>query len=106
MEAELMVASLGAGKRGPPPFITERLQQIIECVHFEGADGVLIVGGDKYGERHRRRPDRLNDLQTVEPGHLYIEKNEIQRLARDDLYGSLSVCRFQHASDLRVLFEQ
>ena len=33
------MASLGAGKRGFPAFITERLQQIIECVRFEGANG-------------------------------------------------------------------
>src|SRR5579872_4269177 len=97
---------LGAGKRGFPPFITERLQQIIECIRFESADGVLIVGSDKYRERHRPRTDGLNYLQTVELGHLDVEKDEIQRLASDDLHGCFSVYRFQHASDVRILFEQ
>jgi hypothetical protein len=41
------MAGLGAGKRRFPPFITERLQQIIDCIRFEGAYGVLIVGSDK-----------------------------------------------------------
>src|SRR5208282_236647 len=62
-------------------------------------------GSDKYCERHRRRTNSPNDLQAVQLGHLYIEKDEIQRLALDDLDGSFSACRLQYASDIRVLFE-
>src|SRR5579862_1487428 len=100
------MASLSAGKGGFPAFITERLQQIVECLRFEGADGVLIVGSDKYRERHRRRTNGLNDLQTIQLRHLHIEKDEVQRLAPDDLHGGFAVDRFQYASDLRILFEQ
>src|SRR5215472_17113273 len=98
------MASLGAGKRGFPPFITERLQQI--SVRFERAHGMLIVGRDKDCERHRRCTNGLDDLKTVQFGHLHIEKNEIQGLASDDLHGSFSVRRFQYGSDLRILLEQ
>ena len=92
--------------RGFPPFITERLQQIVERARFEGADGVPILGSDKYRGRHRRCTNSLNYLQAVHLGHLHIEKDEIQRLASDDLQSSFSVCRLQYASDLRILFEQ
>src|ERR1700728_34694 len=100
------MAGLGAGKGGFPPFVTEWLQKIIQCVRFEGADGVLIVGSDKYRERHRRCANGLNYLQAIQFGHLHIEKDQIQRLASDDLHGSSSVYRFEYASDLRIFCEQ
>src|SRR5215471_17416180 len=106
MQTELTAASLGAGKRGFPAFIAEWFQQIVQRICFKGADGVRIVGSDKYSEWHRGRTYGFNNLQTIELGHLHIKKDEVQRLAPDDLHRSFSVCGLQHASHLRIFPEQ
>ena len=42
---------------------------------FEGADGVIVVGGDE--DDGGAGADQLEDFEAVELGHLDIEKDEI-----------------------------
>ncbi len=67
---------------------------------------MLVVGSDKHSEGHRRWTDRLDHLQTVQLGHLHIEKHQIQRLASNDLHRCRPIGRFENGADLRIFFKQ
>ena len=61
----------------------ERLQQVVERVHVEGAQGVVIEGGHEDDQRHARRADGFDDLESARAGHLYVEKDQVRFQASD-----------------------
>jgi hypothetical protein len=82
----------GAGKEGglgpladPAPRARQRLaealgaiglQHVVDRVHLEGAEGVIVVGGDEY-DRHLRI-EQLQDLEPVELRHLDVEEHHFR----------------------------
>ena len=70
-------------ERGLKPLPAERLQQVIDRLHFERADGVFVVGGHEDRRRHAIDADGLDHLEAIHAGHLQIEKHEIGRRMPD-----------------------
>ena len=72
----------------------ERLQQIVDRLHLEGADRVLVVGGREHDVRRRPR-ERLQHLEAVHARHLHVEEDEVglpllDHLQRLDAVGRLA----------------
>ena len=44
---------------------------------LEGGEGVLVVGRDEDHRRHGVGADLFDDPETVEAGHLDVEKDQI-----------------------------
>ena len=91
------------------PFGAERLQHVVERVHLECAERVLVVRRDEHDRRHPIA-ERARQLQPVHLRHLDVEKHEIRgreldsrdrvhsRLAlADDLDVRLALKQRQHA---------
>jgi len=65
----------------------DRLQQVVDRVHLEAFDRVLIVRGDEddfRGRRARPGPDLLaedlaRDLEAVHAGHLDVQEDHVRR---------------------------
>src|SRR6266404_5805322 len=76
---ELLFANLNPGSLpgGHKPFAIERLEQIVQRVHFECAHCVLVIGSD---ENDPWQVLVLKGLEYVEPAelrHLHIQENQI-----------------------------
>ena len=77
----------------------EGLQQVIDRVHIEGADGVLVIGGGEDNLRQRRGfgcgvggrmialAKALDDGESVQAGHLHIEEDEVGMVLLDQVHG-------------------
>src|SRR5690242_10459209 len=58
------------------------LEEVVERVHFEGAEGVLVVGSgeDDLGDDFQA----LEQLEAGHAGHLDVEKEEVGREGVDE----------------------
>ena len=70
---------LRAVERFAQPRLLDRLQQVVDGVHLEGAHGVLVVRRDERDERHRLLLQHPHDADAVEFRHLQIEQRQIRR---------------------------
>ncbi len=68
----------GAYERFVEALAVERLQQVVERVDVEGAQRVVIERRHKHDERHARRTDGLDDLETARAGHLDVEEDQVR----------------------------
>jgi hypothetical protein len=66
------------------PLGRERLQQIVDGVHFESTQGILIERRDEHDRRHPVA-DLAHDVEPIELRHLHVEKHQI-RPVRDDRF--------------------
>ncbi len=82
----------------------ERLQQIVDGIHFERLDGVLIVGGseDDLRQRHLAVQQLLDDAEAVETRHLHVKEDEIGRELLDQVDGLDSVLALSHDVDIET----
>ncbi len=46
-------------------------------MHLEGAQRVLVEGGDEDHQRHRLDADLGDHSEAVEPGHLDVEEDDV-----------------------------
>ena len=67
-------------QRGGQTLGAERLQQVVDGVHVEGAQRVLIVGGDEH--HGDVAADQLEHLEPVELRHLHVEQQQVGVAAR------------------------
>ena len=67
----------GSPERLREPISIERLEQVVERVHVERAQRVVVERRHEDDERHPLRPDGLDDLETVGAGHLHVEKDQV-----------------------------
>src|SRR5262249_27335384 len=73
-------------------------QQVIHRVDFEGADGMLIVGG---GKDHRDlRTDQFKHLEPIQLRHLHVEKHEVRLELGNRLYCVETITALTHDVDL------
>ena len=65
------------GFRQPAAF--HRLEQIVHCLQAEGLHGVLVVGGheDEVGQLDVLFAQPADHAQAIQPGHIYIQKNQL-----------------------------
>ena len=81
-----------------------RLEEIVQRVHFERADGVLI---ERRDEHHRHR--RIDDRQQLEPrlaGELNVEKHDIRVAGAHELgrrANALRLTDHAHRRGMRLL---
>src|SRR6185369_2570313 len=55
----------------------EGLQQIVERVHLEGFQSILIVGSDEDHGGHSFSADSFDYFKTIHRRHLDVEENEV-----------------------------
>jgi hypothetical protein len=65
--------------RGP------RLQQVIQRMRLERAQGELVVGGDEDHRGHVTHADRPQHVEAVDLGHLDVQKEQVRRRLFDGL---------------------
>src|SRR5688500_5739774 len=53
------------------------LEHVVERMHLEGAERILVEGGDKNYRGQPRHVKRTQHFETIELGHLDIEKHDI-----------------------------
>ena len=59
------------------PLAAERLEQVVERVHVERAEGELVVGRHEHDRRHPLGSHGGDDAEAVELGHLHVEEDEV-----------------------------
>jgi hypothetical protein len=77
--------------------IGDGLEEIVESVHLEGAEGVPIVRGDEHELGHigrSRGGDALYNVEAVDAGHLHVQKDEIRVVLLDRGDGGFAAVRF------------
>src|SRR5262249_6121033 len=58
--------------------LIERLQQIIQCIYFKSADGVLIIRSHEDNRGYLLWRQRLKHPEPVDSGHLDVEKHKVR----------------------------
>jgi len=84
----------------------EGLQEIVEGVDFEGAEGVVIVSGDENDGRHVVGADGFDNGETVARRHLDVEENEIGLQLFDGGHGGVATGGFTDDLDVGLLTEK
>ena len=57
-----------------------RFQKVINRIHFECTQRILVEGGGKYDGRLARQ--LREQFESIHAGHLNIEKNRVDRILR------------------------
>jgi hypothetical protein len=79
--------------------LLDGLQDVIDRMHLEGLDRVLVVGRDEYDRRRVLHIGEARyDLEAIEPRHLDIEEHDVGPQLPDRFYGLVPLARF--AGDL------
>ena len=82
------------------------LQQVVDRVHLESLDGVLIVGGDEDdGRRCGAADQRTRHLETGSSRHLHVEQNQIRAERLDQFQGLGPVTRLTRHIDAVELLQ-
>ena len=93
-------------ERLPKAVAAERLQQVVERVHLERAERVLVVGGDEDDRRHLLGTDGLDDAEAVDTGHLHVEEHQVGHLVLNRRDGLRAVAALAHHFDVVLLLQQ
>ena len=73
------------GSGSGEPLGIERLQQVVDRVHLEGTQRVLVVGGREHD--CDVTPYQFDDLEAVQLGHLHVEEQHVRPEVGDRLHG-------------------
>src|SRR5215469_35658 len=89
------------------PLLIIRFQEIVNSVHFEGTNGVRIVGRDEdiNGSGAGRWLHIIDNSKTIQIRHLHIEKNDVGMKFMDLLDRTYSVRRLAYNFNV-VVFGQ
>ncbi len=98
--AALANAEFGPFQGAREALRAERFKKIVHGVGIEGAHGVLVVGGDE--DDRRTGVDQLQNLESVQLGHLNVQEHDIRRGFRNSLHGLEAVGAFGRNFDFRV----
>jgi len=79
-----------------------RLEQVVERVHLERADRVLVEGRDEDDRRHPRRPARVDHREPVHPRHLHVEEEQVDVLALEHRERLRPVAALRHELGVRL----
>ena len=83
----------------------ERLHQVVEGVRVEGAQGVLVVGGDE-DDLGGVGAEGLDDVETGHLRHLDVEEDEVGAEGDDPLDRLLAVAALADDLDVGLLLEE
>jgi hypothetical protein len=73
----LRESSAHTGDGGCEPLGAHGLEEIVDGVHFERADRILVIGGHEYDCRKTLVAQGTHDLEAIELGELNVEEDEI-----------------------------
>src|SRR5271157_4770121 len=87
--------------------LVKGLQQIVNCVHFERLDSILVVGGGKNDLRQRYFlvEQLLDRAEAVEARHLHVEKDEVGREFFDQVDRFDAVLALRHDVHIEIAQE-
>ena len=90
------------------PLLVERLQQVVDRVHLERLDRILVKGG---GENDLGKSDFLveqflDDAEAVEAGHLHVEKDQVGIVLADQVDAFEPVLALGHDVHVADIFQQ
>ena len=106
----LILASLasiaGPGDGARQPIGSEGLEEVVDGVGVEGADRVVIVGGDEDGDGHLFDSNGFEDLETVHLRHLNIEEDEVGIELLNGVHGGFAVAALADDADVAIALEQ
>ena len=71
---------------------------------FEGAHGVLIIGGDENDGGVRT--DQFENIEAGEFGHLHVQKNKVGLVLGDGFHGLKAISALGENFDLRMRLDQ
>ena len=82
-------------QRDVEPLLAERLEQVIDRVHLERLDGVLLEGGDEDDSRGQCRARQFQHFKPVQLRHLDVEEHQVgpqfgDRLDRFEAVGAFA----------------
>ncbi len=97
---------LGARQAVAEALRVERLEKVVEGVHGERLEGVLLVGSDEDDRRQVVGAKRFEHAEAVELGDLDVEEDEVGTERGDPLHGLEPVAALRDHLDLVVLGEQ
>ena len=62
------------------PRLGDRLQEVVDGIHFEGLHGVLVISRGKNEERQARflLQQALDHAKAVDAGHLHIQEHQMR----------------------------
>ena len=81
----------------------DRFEDVVHGLHFEGADGVLVVRCDEHDHRLMDTGDASQHLEAVLTGHLDVEQEKVGPLVDDRLHGCGPVRGFPHELEVGFL---
>lgn len=84
----------------------EGLEQVVEGVDFEGAQGMLIVGGDEEGRRHAVHAHRFDHIEAIQFGHLDIQEHEVRPQGFDGHHRLAAIAAFARDVHIRRVGEK
>ena len=95
--------SSGAGERLFEPTGVNRLQQVVNRVHFECLDGMFVKGRheDEHGGLLRAFNEAACQFEAAETRHLDVEEHEIRLVRIDGREGLQAIARVRH--DLHII---
>ena len=95
-----------ASRRPREPCAIERLDQIVDGVHFERAQCMFVVRRHEHDERHPVDTDLRDHSESIERRHLYIEKHDVRRERRNRGNGLAPVACFADDLERWIFSEQ
>jgi len=88
--------------------LVERLENIVDGIHVESLDGVVVESGGEDNVRNFEVAfnEFLEDAEAVETGHLDVEENEIGIVFLDEIDGVEAVFALGQKIDFRKTLEE
>jgi hypothetical protein len=83
-----------------------RLEHVVERVHLEGFNRMLVMCRHEHDWRHSIRTDRADDVESVEFRHLYVEEHKVGAERSDAIDCGLTVATLGDDLDVAAIFEE
>jgi hypothetical protein len=84
----------------------DRLEDVIQGVHLERIDGVLIMRGHEHDRWHSIRPHGAHDAESIELRHLDVEEDEVGPQGPDPLHRCDAIATLVDHLHVASVFEQ
>ena len=84
----------------------EGLEQVVHGVDFEGAQRVLVVGGDEHHRREIADPQLLDHAEAVQLRHLHVQEHQVRLQLAHRLHALSPVGALADQLDSRLRFHQ
>jgi hypothetical protein len=87
------------------PVVVIRLEEIVHRIDLERLHGMVTVCGHEDDARGPLRVERPEQAESVDPGHLHIQKHQLRLLPLDRLRRLVGILALADDLDVRMLGE-